>query len=82
MRIFLSEKAEKELNRLDKQVKERIVKALKKLSGNFIGLNIKKLRSKESIWRLAVGEWRVIFEVQWNDKFILILHIKDRRDVY
>ncbi|HIE31428.1 MAG TPA: hypothetical protein EYP67_03485 [Methanosarcinales archaeon] len=33
-------------------------------------------------WRIRVGDYRVIHEVDKNDRIVTVLHIGHRRDVY
>lgn len=47
------------------------------------GLSIKKLQaSEEATFRLRVGEWRILFDVDTVNKIIIIYRIKQRKEGY
>jgi mRNA interferase RelE/StbE len=44
-------------------------------------LNVKKLQNREG-YRLRVGDWRILYEVQQEKILILVLKIGLRKEVY
>ncbi len=44
--------------------------------------NVKRLRGPERLWRLRVGEWRVIFDRRTNEKVIDVLAVRPRGRAY
>ncbi|GAA1264042.1 hypothetical protein GCM10009665_61910 [Kitasatospora nipponensis] len=46
------------------------------------GLGIRKLSGHEGLYRLRVGEYRLIYEVRDGVLVILVLHVGHRREVY
>lgn len=75
MEIKYSKQALKFLNKLDKVSKSRIIKAIVKLP---LG-DVKKLKGY-SYYRLKVGDFRVIFDKDFN--VISVLKIDNRGQVY
>ena len=67
--ILIKKKAKKFIDKLPVTEKQRIIKAIEKLPE---GEDVKKLRGYEGIFRLRVGSYRIIYEVD-NDKFIVIV---------
>ena len=43
---------------------------------------VKKLQGEEGIWRLRVGDYRVLYTIQHQELVILVLKIGHRREVY
>ncbi len=75
----------KELAKISAEDRERILKAITKLSQNpfdISKLDIKKLKGKAEKWRLRVGEYRVIYEILRTEILIDIIKIGARGDVY
>lgn len=84
-KVILSNKADKQLSKLDKQtshmIYEWILKNLqncenprlhgKALTGKFAGL-----------WRYRVGDYRIIAEIKNEQGVILILEIGHRKSIY
>ncbi len=81
--IIFSPKAFKDLKSLDKAIQIRIKEAILKLNRFPPNADILKLKGGQgSEFRLRVGDWRVVFEYRFQEKEVLILTIKNRRDVY
>jgi mRNA interferase RelE/StbE len=44
--------------------------------------DVKRLRGPERLWRLRVGEWRVLFDRRPEEKVIDVLAIRPRGSAY
>jgi len=82
MKLEITEPAEKELAGLDKRTRARIKDALDKLLSRPEAVDLRKLKGKTNLWRLRVGEWRVILQVDRRKETIYVLHVKHRREAY
>jgi len=61
----------------------RIKKEIEKLKSFPNISNIRKLTAHPlADYRLRVGDYRVLFDVDWNRKTIFILKIGHRREIY
>ena len=78
--VEFSESALKELNKLEKNIQYRIVKTLERIRVRPEAY-VTKLVGYDS-YRLRVGEYRVIMEINKNKLFILIIKIGHRRNIY
>jgi mRNA interferase RelE/StbE len=80
--VFLEKNAEKSLDGLDIDVRERILEQLRKLRDGFSPeLDIKKLKGYKSYYRLRFGDFRAIFDLQ-PERTIIILAILPRKSAY
>lgn len=80
-RILYTEEAARRIGKLDKTVKERVSKAIKKLSEQpELGKRLTGLLSDR--WSYRVGDRRILYKVKKNEVLILILTVGHRRDVY
>jgi mRNA interferase RelE/StbE len=80
-RILYTEEAARRIGKLDKAVKERVGKAITKLSEQpELGKRLTGLLSDR--WSYRVGDWRILYKVKKNEVLILILTVGHRRDVY
>ena len=66
---------------LDSQDRERIKKAILELRDNPRPPNCRKLAGRDG-WRVRVGSYRVIYEVNDESKSVVILNVGHRREVY
>jgi mRNA interferase RelE/StbE len=79
--IQILRRAQKELAQLPKQEYERIKEAVKNLSQDPRPQGCKKLTGREG-WRIRVGDYRAIYEIDDEQQKLTVLHIGHRRDVY
>ncbi len=70
------EKALKKLNANDRQSIKQILERL--LAHDMLGLDVKKLKGREDIFRIRKGNFRIIYRL--HDKIIFILTIERRSD--
>ncbi|MFP5389392.1 MAG: type II toxin-antitoxin system RelE family toxin [Thermoleophilia bacterium] len=68
----------KSLRKLGRKDRERISSAIRQLPDG----DIKRLRGPERLWRLRVGEWRILFDRRASEKVIDVLAIRPRGRAY
>jgi len=82
-RILIARKALKELKDIPEKDQELIKDRISKLAFfPLVRLDVKKLKGFEKTYRLRVGDYRVIFEFEKDEKVIRILKIGKRSEVY
>lgn len=75
--------AEKNLNELDNKIKKRVVNKILWLRDNFNQIDPLSLSSEwQGFFKLRIGEWRVIYDIDNNIKEITIHKIDKRDKVY
>ncbi len=74
------DKLTKALNRLSKKEKTQIKQLLHQLAGkNFVGLNIKKLKGRQDIFRVRKGDLRIIYRIKEEKIFILAIEKRSEK---
>ena len=73
---------EKDLRSLPRPVISRILKLIENLRSNPFPRQAMKLHMGERHYRLRVGEYRIVFEVDEENKEIVINYVRHRRRVY
>jgi mRNA interferase RelE/StbE len=81
-KISITSRAERELKRLDRPIKNRIVTALSALASDPRPPGCLKVKSEKGVWRIRVGDWRVGYQVDDNTSEVLVLRIAHRSDFY
>ena len=80
MNIVITARAKKDLEKLDKDTRERVYIALEHLiTGQRV--DIKKLRGSEN-YRIRVGDYRVIIEISRQTVTVYTLRVLHRGEVY
>jgi mRNA interferase RelE/StbE len=74
-------RAEKELSALEKVFYESLKKKISELADNPRPPGSRKLQDIPG-WRLRVGNYRVVYEIDDSGKIVTILKVAHRKDVY
>ena len=82
-KILISKKAVKELKNIPKNDRELIKDRISKLTFfPIIRLDVKKLKGYQNVYRLRVGDYRIIFEYPKDQRTIRILKVGKRENIY
>ena len=77
--IIIKKKAKKFIDKLPINDRKRIALAIKHLPN---GEDIKKLKGHDELFRLRVGEYRVIYSVDNGKLIVYVVDIGNRGDIY
>lgn len=80
-RLRLERRAEKELTALHPVDRNRVVAAIRELRNDPRPPKCKKLR-RVNAWRIRVGDYRVVYDIDDVERTVTVLRIGHRRDVY
>lgn len=78
--VALKPRATKDLKRLQKQDASRIADALERMQPDLTG-DVKKLTNFAPEYRLRVGQFRVLFEIE-NETQIVVYRVVHRCEAY
>lgn len=79
--VSILRRAQRELEELPRDVYQRIVPALRALANDPRPPGCQKLSGRQA-WRIRVGNYRVIYEIDDSARTVLVVHVGHRRDVY
>ena len=82
-KITFKKEAAKSLNKIPRNVAKTIREKLEAITADPYAEhpNVKKLQGRDG-YRLRVGDWRVIYEIQNDQLVILVLRVAPRGEVY
>lgn len=80
--IHLGSKADHFLQNIDKPVFDRINKKIRSLVDNPHPRNVKKVLGEENVYRMRVGNYRILYSIEPNEDAILIVNIDKRSRIY
>jgi len=80
--LHVEKHAEKDLVRLPPSLFSQIITKVKELAANPHPPGSRKISGSRKDWRLRVGDYRVLYEIDSRAKTITVMRIKHRREVY
>jgi mRNA interferase RelE/StbE len=80
--VLLETRAERDLKKLSGEVFHRIIPPLKSLAEDPKPKGARKISGSKNDWRLRIGDYRVIYEIDERAKCIRIMRIRHRREAY
>jgi mRNA interferase RelE/StbE len=80
--IIFSKKFDRKFRKLDKNIQKKIFDIIKKLREDPFCCNAKKLAGYERLFRIRIGNYRLIYEINFDKKRIEILTVNSRGKVY
>ena len=81
-RIEWKSSVEKELKAIDRQHIPRILEVVESLAINPFPPQSRKLRDVEKSYRIRVGDYRVVYQVDVEEGMVTIYYIRHRKDIY
>lgn len=82
--VEFTKSAKKEFFKLESKIQERVTDALTVLSQNPFStiLNCKKLKGADNLYRVRLGDYRLVYEIRKSVLIVLVVKIGHRREVY
>jgi mRNA interferase RelE/StbE len=81
-KIEISASAERELKKIKTEDQVRLLRSISSLAENPRPPGCRKLSGYEGIYRIRVGTYRIIYEIDGKRIIVTVLKIGHRRDVY
>ena len=81
-RVALTASAEKELRGLPADAVSRIMPRLERLASAPRPPGCKKLKGGDHEWRIRIGAYRIVYEIDDKTKTVDVMRIAHRREVY
>ena len=80
--IQVTRAAHRDLRKLPRDVLERIDEQIRALRDDPRPHGSKKLRHEDSIYRIRVGDYRIIYQIHDGELVVIIVRVRHRREVY
>ncbi len=78
-RVVVKKRAKKFIDKLPKNEKIRIVNAIEQLP---YGRDVKQMKGHENLWRLRVGEYRILYTMDNGKLVICVVDAGNRGEIY
>ena len=81
-RVFLEHAGERDLKQLSAKLHDRVIAAIQALSRNPRPPGCRKLTATDNDWRIRVGDYRIIYEIDDAVGVVRVNRVRHRREVY
>ncbi len=81
-RVELMPRAIRQLQKLPDNVQLRIMRALRRLEDDPRPPGVKRLTGAENLWRIRVGQYRIVYEIHDDQLLVLVVRVGHRKDIY
>ncbi len=80
--VFLEKATQRDLRALSRENFHRIIPRIEELARNPRPSGCHKIAGSKSDWRVRVGDYRIIYEVDDKAKVVRVMRVRHRREVY
>ena len=80
--VLLERRAEKDLRRLTAEIFRRAIAAIEALAEDPRPEGCRKLTGSSNDWRIRVGDYRVLYEIEDQNQVVRIMRVRHRRESY
>lgn len=80
--VLIEKNAERDYKNIPFDIFTKIKESILSLKINPRPYNSKKLHGSKNDWRIRIGDYRVLYDINDEDKIVKIFRIKHRKDVY
>ena len=80
--VEFTRSAEKDLRRIDKERISAILREIDGLAQDPRPQGAKKLAGADRTYRIRIGDYRVVYEVEDDVLLVLVIRVAHRKDVY
>ena len=81
-RVLFKPSADKALRKLPESIQVRIATAAKGLRADPRPRGCLKLKGEGNLWRIRVGDYRVVYTIEDDELIVLVVRVAHRKDVY
>lgn len=81
-RVLLERAAEKQLKQLSAKLHDRVIVAIQELANNPRPAGCRKLTGSDHDWRIRIGDYRVVYEIDDATHEVRVNRVRHRREVY
>jgi mRNA interferase RelE/StbE len=80
--VEFAKNAQKDLKKIPSQQVAKIIAAIDKLALEPLHSNSKKLVDWENTYRIRVGDYRVLYELENSVLIVFVVEVGHRKDIY
>lgn len=79
---MIKNSAQKDILKLDRKLIREVNAKIKALGDNPRTYNVVKLSDEKNAWRIRVGNYRILYTIEDENRIVTIYRVRHRREVY
>ena len=80
--VVTTRRADREIARLAPRIRRQVLEKILSLNTNPRPQDIRPIRGRENTFRVDSGEYRILFEIDDQQRVVTVFRVGHRRDVY
>ncbi|MFN5594111.1 MAG: type II toxin-antitoxin system RelE family toxin [Aphanizomenon sp.] len=80
--LIITKSIQKQLDNLPNNIQERVYDKISQLAEEPRPDGVVKLKGYDNEYRIRIGDYRLVYEIQDEQLIVLLVQCKHRRDVY
>jgi mRNA interferase RelE/StbE len=80
--VYVEKAAESDLKRLSTTIFHRVIPQIRNLAENPRPSGCRKLTGSKNDWRIRIGDYRVLYEIDEKAHAVRIMRVRHRREAY
>ncbi len=80
--VEVSPAAGRQIRKLDRNPQERVLARIEKLQEDPRPHDASKLQAPEDLYRIRVGDFRIVYQVEDDRLLVLIVKVGNRKEIY
>ena len=80
--VLVERRAERDLGKLPRSVVDRVAPVLRELAENPRPVGCRKLVGATRAYRVRVGDYRIVYEIDDASRLVRVMFIRHRREAY
>jgi mRNA interferase RelE/StbE len=81
-KVLFRPSVDRQLRKLPVEIQRRIVREVAALASDPRPSGVVKLKGDENLWRIRIGDYRVVYEIHDDRLIVLVLRVAHRKDIY
>jgi mRNA interferase RelE/StbE len=80
--IEVTPAARRDLRALERRVLQRVDRKIRELADNPRPPGVEKLKGTDDLYRVRVGDYRILYQIEDVRLLVVLVRIRDRREAY
>lgn len=81
-KLTVASAVKQDVRGIDKGILDKILQKMRALAEEPFPLECRKLKGSTSSYRIRVGDYRIIYEVDTSARTVTVFHVRHRKDAY